>query len=228
MVGSGPLPLEICVLPAVARLAKLHPKLRIRIVEGAWRELPGMLLLGSVDLVILEASTFDNDNRVDVELLPRHQAHLVCRIGHPLSRLTSVSRADLDPYPFVGISMNRAISARMGKTFRLLAVDHLTGDVLPHIATSSLCAMREIVRRTDGLALCPRQPLEADLRAGQLTLLDTDFELPTTNYGIATLSGRTLSHAAAEFIRAVREVEADINPEGKYARSHISRAFEGE
>jgi len=210
VIGSGPFPLEISVLPAVARLAVQHPKLRIRIVEGAWRELPGMLLLGSVDVVVIETTTFANDNRANVELLPRHQGYLVCRSGHPLSRLPSVTLADLELYPLVGISMTRDIRQRLGKTIRLLHVDHLTGDVLPHIATTSVRAMSEIIQRTDGVALSLRAPLEADLQAGRLVLLETDIELPSSSYGMATLRGRSLSRAAHVFMQTLREVEEEL------------------
>jgi DNA-binding transcriptional LysR family regulator len=210
IIGSGPFPLEISVLPAVARLAELHPNLRIRIIEGAWRELPGMLLLGSVDIAVVEATIFANDNRVDVDSLPRHQGHLVCRPGHPLSRLAHVTFEDLELYPLVGISMTRDVRSRLGKTIRLLTVDHLTGDVLPHVATTSLHALREIVQRTDGVALCPRVPLEADLEVGRLVLLKTNIDLPSTQYGMATLSGRTVSHAALAFKQTLRQVEQEL------------------
>lgn len=211
IVGSGPFALEIGVLPAVARLAVLHPELRIRVIEGAWRELPGMLLMGSVDLLVIEASTFANDHRVDVELLPGHQGRVVCRPGHPLSRLPRVALEDLEPYPLVGISRTRDIRSRMGKTIRLLNVDHLTGDVLPHIATTSLHAMSEIVQRTDGVALCPRPALEADLRAGRLVLLETDIEVPSTEYGMVTLRGRSRSRALLAFMQTLREVEQELS-----------------
>lgn len=207
IIGSGPFALEISVLPAIARLMALHPKLRIRIVEGAWRQLPGMLLLGSVDVAVVEASTFASDHRVDLELLPRHQGCLMCRPGHPLSRLPCVTFEDLEHYPLVGISMTRDVRSRMGKTLRLLSVDHLTGDVLPQIATTSLRAMSEIVQRTDGVALSPRSALEADLRAGRLVLLETDFKIPSTAYGTATLRGRGQPRAVIEFMQILRELE---------------------
>jgi len=206
-IGAGPFALEVSVLPAVARLAALHPKLRIRIIEGAWRELPGLLLLGSVEVLVIETSTFTGDNRADVELLPRHQAPLVCRAGHPLSRLPCVTLEDLEPYPLVGITMGRDLRQRLGSMFRLLNVDHLTGDILPHVATTSLHAMKEIVRRSDGVAFCPLGPLEEDLRAGRLVLLKTNMDLPSTAYGMATLQGRTRSRAALAFMQVLREVE---------------------
>lgn len=217
-IGAGPFALEVSVLPAVARLAALHPQLRIRIIEGSWRELPGLLLLGSVEVLVIEASTFTGDNRADVELLPRHQAPLVCRSGHPLTRLPEVTLDDLAPYPLVGITMGRDLRQRLGSLFRLLTVDHLTGDILPHVATTSLHAMKEIVKRTDGVAFCPRGPLEADLRSGRLVLLKSSFDLPTTAYGMATLLGRTQSRAALAFMQVLREVEHEqVNGHGTTA-----------
>lgn len=209
-IASGPYPLEISVLPAVARLAALHPKLRMRVIEGAWKELPGMLLMGSVEVLVIESSVFTNDSRADVELLPRHQAVLVCRSGHPLSRLPRVTLEDLERYPLAGITMGRDLRRRLGNMFHMLNVDPLNGDILPQIATTSLKAMREIVRRTDGVALCPRGPLEADLRAGRLIQLESNIDLPSTAYGMATLRGHSLSSAARAFMQTLREVEQEL------------------
>lgn len=207
IVASGPYPLECSVLRAVARIARQHPQLRIRVIEGAWRELPGALLQGSVDLLVMETSILADDHRLQVEALPRHPGSLLCRADHPLTRLPRVRLEDLEPYPLVGVPITREIGPQIGRARRLMNIDHASGDLTPHIVTTSLHAMREIVLRTDGVAIYPRTQLGDDLGKGRLATLKTDLELPSTGYGIATLRGRRQSPAALAFMQALRDVE---------------------
>jgi len=209
-VGSGPYPLEVSVLPALARLTDRHPQLRIRVIEGAWRELPPMLLLGSVDVLVIEATIFADDHRVQVELLPHHRGCLVCRKGHPLTRLSAASIDDLEPYPLAGITMRRTFALRMGQTLRKLDVDPLSGDLTPGIVTTSLRAAREIVLRSDAIGIDLLSQVRARNYPASLVTLSTDFEIPSTGYGIVKLRGRTLSPAALAFMQVLRDVEQEL------------------
>lgn len=209
-IGSGPYALELCVLPSVAQLAARHPRVRIRVVEGPWRNLPEMLLQGAVDLVVIYARLFATDQRVDVESLPPHPGRLVCRVGHPLTRRRRVSEADIDPYPLVGVSMSGGAPRLLGDALypfaRKFAVDPLTGDVVPTIATTSLYAAREIIRRTDGIGLFAEPQVRDDVAASRLVVLETDFATPSTAYAMVWLRDRRLSPPAAEFTEVMREV----------------------
>jgi DNA-binding transcriptional LysR family regulator len=208
-IGSGPYPLEFSVLPAVARLTTEHPGLSVRVVEGRWRELAGQLQLGAVDVVVLYTAIFAGDHRVEIEPLPHRRGALVCRAGHPLTRLRRVAPADIRPYPFVGVPIVKELPWPTGRGNTPFMVDHLTGDIVPRIATTSLQAMRELVQRTDGIGLCPPSEVRPDVLAGRLALLDTDFEIPHTEYGMVWLKGRSLSPAARAFMAILREVEAE-------------------
>jgi DNA-binding transcriptional LysR family regulator len=210
-VGSGPYPLDVCVLPAVARLVALHPRLRISVIEGRWRELAGELMLGAIDLAVLHASIFANDYRVEVEMLPQREGVMVCRAEHPLTRLRRVTTEHIQPYPLIGIPMVSDMLLKMGATTNKFMVDHLSGDVVPPISTTSLHSMRELLLRTEGLGLCLPSQVRADVEANRLTVLKLDFGLPSTGYGIVRLRGRSLSRAALAFIHAVRDIEAELD-----------------
>ncbi len=210
-VGSGPYPLEVSVLPAIARLAAQHSQLRIRVIEGRWRELASELLLGAVDVIVLHASIFTNDHRVEIEPLPQRPGAMVCRVGHPLTKLRRVTREDVQPYPLIGIPMVSDMLLKMGATTNKFTVDHMSGDVVPHIATTSLEAMRALLHRTDGIGLCLPSQVREDVLASRLTLLDVDFDLPSTGYGIVRLRGRNVSSAARAFIKTVQEIEREYD-----------------
>lgn len=206
-VGSGPYPLECSVLTAVARLTQRHPALRVRVIEGPWRDLPGALLAGQVDLVVMETMVLVGDHRLRIEPLPRHSGCLVCRVGHPLAQLERVAYEDLQAYPLIGVRITREIGPALGRSARLLIVDYASGDLMPHVVTTSLHAMIGLVLLTDGVCLYPVSLLRRHPQANRLTVLTTDLELPSTNYGIVTAKSRTPSPAALAFVQVLREVE---------------------
>lgn len=213
-IGAGPYPLELSVIPALVRLANQHPMLRIRLIEGPWREFLGKLLSGTADLIIMEASHLADDHRLQVEPLPGHSGVLVCRPGHPLAGRPKVSMAELDPYPLVGVPIAREIRRRIGHAPGRLDVDHLTGDVSPHITVTSIASMRRIVGSTDGIGICPLAQVQVDLDARRLVVLVADFDLPSTAYGIVWLRGRSVSPAALAFLQILREVEMELRQPG--------------
>ena len=213
-VGAGPYPLELSVLPAVASLAATHPRLRIRVVEGAWRQFPEMLLHGAVDVVVIHASMFASDSRVEVEMLPSHRGRLVCRAGHPLTRKRRVTEADIEAYPLVNVSMVGNASRQLDADLRVFAkkfsVDPRTGDMNPPIVTSSGYAAREIIKHGDGLGLFTEPQVREDVAAGRLAMLETGFPVPSTGYAIVWPRSRTLTPAARDFIECVRAAEAEL------------------
>lgn len=210
VIAAGPYPVELSVVPALARMAARHPALRMRLIEGPWRELLGKLLSGTADLVVMEASILADDHRLQIDLLPRHPGMLFCRPRHPLAGRPNLARQDLGPYPMVGVPMLREVRQRLGRNGGRLDVDRLTGDVIPHIAVTSIASMREIVMRTDGIGLCTRQQIRRELAARRLVGLDVDFELPSTGYGIVTLRGRSLSPAARAIVQILQDVETEL------------------
>jgi DNA-binding transcriptional LysR family regulator len=215
-VGAGPYALELSVLPAVARLAARHPRLGIRIIEGHWRALPDLLLQGALDLAVMHGRLFTDDQRVEVEPLPRQQGRLVCRVGHPLTRLRRVSAADVEPYPLVGPSMSGGAQRTMGDTFfpytGKFAIDALTGDVIPKIMTTSMYAAREIVKCTDGVGLFVDSQIRDDVAASQLTTVETEFAVASTAFAMVWRRDHRLTPAAARLMDAIREVASGSTP----------------
>ena len=126
-----------------------------------------------------------------------------------MTRLRRVTREDVQDYPLIGIPMVSDMLLKMGATTNKFMVDHLSGDIVPHIATTSLHAMRELLLHTDGIGLYLPSQVREDVRAGRLAVLDVDFDLPSTAYGIVRLRGRSLSPAARAFIETVKAIEAE-------------------
>lgn len=223
VIAAGPYPVELSVIAALARVATRHPALRIRLVEGPWREFLGRLFSGAADLAVMEATSLADDHRLDVEFLPRHRGCLFCRAGHPLAGRANLSREDLDPYPMVGVPTLRELRQRMGKTASRFDVDPVTGDIIPHLNVTSIASMREMVMRTDGIGLCTLEQIRREPGADRFAVLDVDFDLPSTGYGIVSLRGRSRSPAAETFVQTLKEVEAELQQAEKQGAGKTPR-----
>ena len=215
-VGAGPYALELSVLPAVARLTERHPRLGIRIIEGHWRALPDLLLQGTLDFAVMYGMLFTEDRRFDVEPLPRLQGRLVCRAGHPLTRLRRVSAADVEPYPLVGPSMSGGAQRMMGDKFfphtGTFAIDALTGDVIPRIMTTSMYTAREVIKGSDGIGLFVDSQVREDVAAGKLVILETEFPVSSTAFAMVWRRDHRLTPAATRLMEAISEVASGSAP----------------
>jgi DNA-binding transcriptional LysR family regulator len=209
-VGVGPYPLDLSVTECVVRLSERHPLLQLELIEGGWRDFTARLLAGEVEVAVMEVTNVAQDSRFEVEALPAHQGCFFCRRGHPLTGRNGVTFGQILQYPFVGVRMPiRALaSAKLDK--RWLSIDPMTGDAIPHIATTSFAAARAIIKRTDGIGIAAPTQLAEDIRQGALHILDADASAVRSGYGIAYLRGRSLSPGARAFVATVKEVETEI------------------
>lgn len=222
VVGVGPYPLGISVIEAVARMVRSHPGLHIRLMEGEWREFGARLLSREVEVAVMETSIVTMDPRFEVEPLPAHAGCFFTRHGHPLADRARLALAEVLQYPFVATAIGGRILQQFRPGVASLHVDPPTGDLMPHIAITSVEAMREIVARTDGVGICIRAQISEGLRRKRFVVLDVDFPAPRTGYGVAWLRDRTLSPAAKEFVATIRAVEgsndAEATPAGPARR----------
>lgn len=210
VVGVGPYPIDISVTECVARLATRHPLLQIELIEGPWRTFSPTLLSGTIDVAVLEASVFAADPRFEVEMLPPHAGCFYCRSGHPLAGESGVSVAQILEFPFVGLRILARGFPPDSLPHKQLVLDHLTGDVVPRIATTSVAAARAIVKRTDGIGLAAPIQVAEDVRNGTLAILDADNRSFRSGYGIVRLRDRKPSPGVMAFIDTLREVEREI------------------
>lgn len=209
-MGVGPYPLDISVIGCVTRLMLRHPRLQIELIEGQWREFGSHLISGVVDIAVVETSILAADPRFDVLMLPSHGGCYYCRRGHPLADRTNISIDDIMDYPMVGLRLPRRAYSTKNPPSHRLVLDPTTGDVVPHIATTSIAAARGIVERTDGIGIAAPVQLEEDIRNGRLVRLDTDISHLRSAYGIVRLRDKLPSPGEQAFIETLQEVEAEL------------------
>src|SRR5512139_2923499 len=88
-----------------------------------------------------------------IEPLGKVQGVYVCRAGHPLLRKRSLQPADLHQYPFVHSNASPDHAHSMEDIDPGLAVDPITGNVLPSIAVASCHLMHQMVEESDAISI---------------------------------------------------------------------------
>jgi DNA-binding transcriptional LysR family regulator len=208
-VGAGPYPADLCVGPALGRLASQHPGLRIELNTGDWRGIVKEVLDVRLDLAVVELSIVAQDARLQTEPLPRHGAAFYCRAEHPLLREREPTVEQAFAFPFVCTKL----PARVGRMFYRLAksgaIDPDTGDYLPPVKVDTVALATATVLTSNAIALAPLGLIADGVQAGRLATLPFSEPWLHTHYGFVHLRNRALDPAALAFMAEVRAVEAE-------------------
>lgn len=126
-IGTGVLPAESLVAPAVGRLSKSHPRLFIEVIVNTWGVLVELLRSQKVEFFVAETSEVEMDPGLSVTPLRVLKGYFYCRQGHPLTKRPQTSLRETLEYPLVMGKMPRrildSIDAICGMTMRTGAPD---------------------------------------------------------------------------------------------------------
>ena len=199
-IGVGPCAAASLVGPVVARLNQLHPLLQIRVVVAPWRELPARARAREVDVVVAELSDIAQQDDFESRALSDHQLCLVCRKGHPLAAKVDRTAQDVFLYPIAGPLLPKAVFERLCTLAPPLMRAALREVHRLKIECDSATVLKAIVMNSDATTMMNSFMLEAELDSGQMVILpDLDLGISAC-FGVAWISGRTLSGAAAAFV----------------------------
>ena len=224
-IGAGPYPSEISVADAIGRLLNRHPNLRIEVLCSDPDEITRRVLSGQFDVGIGAHRAVADTPRLRFEPLPRHRIYIACRPGHPLAGRRDLVRNDVLRYPMATTILPgpQGVAAAMGSGAGRL--DPASGVFMPAVHVNSLSLARRIAGGSDALFPATAAMLAPDLAAGHLVTLDFDAPEMRTDYGIITLTDRSLAPVTLAFLGHLREVESEIGAtEAKTARAAAAPA----
>lgn len=211
-VTLAPYPGAISGQHAVARFVAAHPGISCRVHAGDWMRASQDVLDGNVDLAIADVSTAADHPGLSTEKFNTSRVWFVCSSGHALVGRPVLSIDELTEYPWV----TTRVPARMrpdlpDRVGRCGHWDNRTGDFIPAVLSDFMGFFADVARDSDALVACTLTMVEADLEAGRVVPLPFSAPWLRLNYGVIVRVGRTLSPAAREFLRIVREVEAELD-----------------
>jgi len=207
-VSLAPSPAVLSGPTALAELVRRYPNLNCKTNVRLWHLVVDEVIERRVDLGICELSILDpGDTRLSAEALPRHEAVLYCRKGHPVLKKRKVSKADLDAYPLASpILPSRVVKKIPGRT----ELDRSTGHLVPSVEIDDLELARRIVEGSDTISWNTPMQLEPWLEQGTIAVIPYRGPWLTLNYGFIYLNQRMLSPAANLYMQLVRDIEDDL------------------
>ena len=177
---------------------RVRPHARITIQEGSYDELVAALRSGAIDLIFgaLRPPPFDD---LDEEPLFDDPYCIVCRRGHPLTRVRRLTPSDLAGYDW--IFPVRALPRR-AMLDGVIAGWKLTPRV--QIETNSLGTTISSLTVSDRISLLPREYVVVDDRSDILAVLDIRVPHPTRRVGLTARRDWLPTGFQAAFLDLVR------------------------
>jgi len=210
-IGAGPYPADLSVGTAVGRLVLRHPALMVDLSVADWSELIRRVASGELELAIADTGVAEQDDRLVVESLPRHQLNFFCRAGHPLASRAALSLEELRQHPLVGTSLPPQMAALAAKNKMGMRANLPSGITAPEIRVDTFALARRIVMESDAVGGAVSSQIQDSVARGELVMLPLELPWLKTNYGIIRLANRTPSPAALAFMEILRDVEARIS-----------------
>ena len=213
-IGAGPIPGEVSVAKAVARVVRAHPRLQIRFTVAGPDQVVQDVLAGRIDVGVATVGELETDARVVVEAFPALRVYLACRPGHPLAKETRLSLARALEFPLAS-GLLRGAQARLVASVSAGAGsvrgERAVTDFAPQILVNSLAHGRLIARDSDAICLGTAALLAEDLAAGHLIRLDCHEPEMRTTHCMLYLRDRTQAPATRKFIETLRAVEIEAS-----------------
>ena len=194
-VGAGPYAADAWMGQVSGRLLRRHPRLRISLHVEPWDRLPDLLRRGRVDLFVANIEQMRDRKAFRIVELPEQRGIWICRAGHPLAGREPPTRSALREY----VLISPPITGRIQRW--LVADDPRSRGFRRQINTTSLTALKAMVREGDAVTLVHPDSVRVELARGEFVTLD--FGAPPLNFdpGLVWLADRSLSPAGIAFAR---------------------------
>lgn len=199
-IGATPIIADHFLSQRVARFVRDNPDSHIELRVGLVHELRTMLERGRIDLVVGPRTLAEHVPEMSFELLLEERIGIICRVGHPLLALKTISARELERQHWIAHSL--------GSTWRLQTEGALVamGVGQMHIAveTDSIRSVLEIVETTDLISTMPRESSEA-LLLDKLTFLAVDHAQFSRPMGIIERTNAQPNTMKSKFVALLRE-----------------------
>jgi DNA-binding transcriptional LysR family regulator len=209
-IGAGPFAFELSVAMAVAAMARNHPRLLLRLVQGYWDSLTQEVLAGSLDIAVAEVTDAEQEPRLSVERLGERRGVFYCRAGHPLLDRPSPSFKEIAAFPLAMNPLPGRIAHYFERAGAAGRIDPMTGHFHPAITVASVPLRKRLVEETDAVSWAPTSLIDIELRAGTLVALPIDPSWARLNYGIIRRADRPATPAEVAFIAELRSAEGRL------------------
>lgn len=194
--GSVTAPAISLAVPAIQQVSAAYPGIEVNVRVETSNVLARELLAAQQDFIIARVPDDLNPRLFNVTEIGVEKACLIVRKGHPLAEKPVVGLADLPSYDWVFQPAGTLLRRRIEELFIA------DGVALPStvVNTSSILLTTAIVCGSNAIAPVARDMAvfiaDVGAQAGEISILNTDFEIDIKPYSLISVKGRALPPSA--------------------------------
>ena len=195
-LGSVTAPAISLAVPAIQQVSAAYPGIEVNVRVETSNVLARELLAARQDFIIARVPDDLNPRLFNVREIGVEKACLIVRKGHPLLEKPVVGLADLPHYDWVFQPAGTLLRRRIEELFIA------DGVPLPStvVNTSSILLTNAIVCGSNAIAPVARDMAvfiaDVGAEAGNVRILNTDFEIDIKPYSLISVKGRALPPSA--------------------------------
>ena len=197
-IGTGPSMVQSVLPVALARLSTKHPGLCVSVIEGYGATLAKALVDGTVEFVLAPGLPGLPRGETEQEHVYTDRVVVVCRAGHPLTRLRKVGLRDLAAVPWVQVHHPDSYRQRVEIAFQAEGLS----PPAPVLEANSLALIKAALAGSDAVTLLPLPAVRDDPRL--VGLAHGPFDAQRKIFAIRRALG-TPSPMATALIAEIRE-----------------------
>ena len=198
-IGVSETALHVLLLPVLRQFHKAYPGIHIRISNHSTPQAISALKNGLIDFAVVSTPTGISRPLEEIPVMP-FQDILVCGPSYEFLTKKRQSLKDLKPYPFVCLG-------RETKTFEFYNALFLKHGLLlePDMEAATTAQLLPMIKYDLGIGFLPESFAQAALREGEIYKISLKEEIPERAICVIHNTGRSLSVAAKELERVLRE-----------------------
>lgn len=210
LVGVGPIPAGVLLIPVISKLNALHPTIRIRVEITHWQNLLRLLNAEALDFFIADTRELLNNRDLFIEPLPELPITCFCRPEHPLikNKPEKLSIDEVMKYPLGAFRFPNALYNDFAKSI------DFKGDrrMLWSIECDNMLVLEQIAASNNLVIFGPSSAFKTGIKEKKLVEIQLNKPLNlSTHFGIIYLKNRLISPAAEHFLEFARaELESEL------------------
>jgi DNA-binding transcriptional LysR family regulator len=206
---------ESVVLAAAMRMPALFPRIRLRIIQSNWADVPRAVLEREAALGFLDLRGFQGDAGLEVEALRPQPAVFVVRPGHPLAGREAVDLAAILGFPFAFIGrVPQQVQAPLAAAREAARAAGALHPAFPALVHESPTVLLRLVAGSDAVMGATMAIAGPALERGELVALPWRAPWASVHPGVIRLrGGRALPEAEQAFLDLVRSADIEIERE---------------
>ncbi|MBI1218976.1 MAG: LysR family transcriptional regulator [Rhodobacteraceae bacterium] len=217
-LGGTPIFMDGVVAAMIAEFQQHHSDVHVEQSYGYLDAMLAQLRNGSLDMAILPLHP--NQIPQDMEftsLLPGRNV-IACRVGHPLTRKSTITLADIDPFPWIAPPVDSPLYRDLQRALISIGSE----DFRVNFSGGTFASIASVLAGSDSLTVLPYSVVFQTRKMTQIEALPLKIEHPDRQLGLLVrrdqASAPALTHFKAFMAQQCRQLEARIQHEQQVTR----------